>query len=339
MKKLFAIFAVLAFTAGMAFGQNETTVNQQGTNQQATVEQVGDLNDVLINQGMTGTLANNKDGEATVYQNGTNNDAEIDQVGGRNKEATIMQDGIDNEALITQSGTGNYVEVTIATQDQTGERNEAEIVQLGRAIKATQTQFGNDNYAYVKQLAYVDAYQDQGDESSQGQEGNRNEAIIESQGQNFAANRSQATQWQVGDDNYAWMWQQGQQNNVATHQQFGDWNKISTKQAGAHNTILITQNNDNNEVAGITKDGSLLTFDPAGFGFQDGNDNDMTILQDGLVGGIANKIGFYQTDGAWADIHQVGEGNLTLIHQESGIATVTQGGTNNVANVTQGTGL
>jgi len=309
MRKVSLLIVAFLFTAGMAFAQNTTDIDQDGT-------------------GLT----------ATVDQSGTDNDAVAFQRGSFNKEITITQVGTDNWARSSQTNTGNYTELTRAVQDQTGNDNEAEIIQTGRSVTASQTQYGNDNWAFINQASYVDAQQDQGDEGNQGQYGNDNHAEIEHQGQNFANIRSQATQLQVGDDNYAWMWQQGQQNNSATHQQFGDWNEISTKQNGRHNTIHITQNDDNNIVAGVTMSSSLA-FNAGGYGLQEGDDNSITILQDGEVGGDANEIGFYQTDGAWADIHQFGEGNLTLIHQEGGVATVLQGGSNNVANVTQGTGL
>lgn len=307
MKRTLIVMFVLVFIGSFAFAQsNDATVNQYGTNQQADVDQAGDLNKVLINQGrdIVPPHANDKDGKATVDQIGTGNDAEIEQIGGRNKQATIMQVGLLNEALIQQTGTGNYVEATIANQTQNGERNEAKIWQKGRSIRASQEQFGDDNYAFIEQGSYVDA-NDHEDYAGQYQEGTFNHAEID-QGQSFASPRSRAQQIQIGHYNEAFIYQRGQSGNWAKIDQSGDQNWAGVDQVGKRNTFDLAQLGNENEVFG---EDPFETFQQIG---------DDLVANTMLQQGNNNTIfGGQFGEGHTMHVSQIGNSNTATVNQSN----------------------
>ena len=107
MKKLIAIFGVLAFTAGMAFAQNnQSTVEQTGDGNTAIIEQIGFENVSVVGQESEGTPGV---ASAEVYQFGEKNISILDLQDAffGDSEVTVDQIGNDNEVrLQTQNGGG-----------------------------------------------------------------------------------------------------------------------------------------------------------------------------------------------------------------------------------------
>ncbi|MDZ7718957.1 MAG: curlin repeat-containing protein [Balneolaceae bacterium] len=134
MKKLTTLLVMLLFTAGMAFGQNNATVDQNDDGNEAFIDQVGDLNtanveqtsDVGLSEGEghfadidqlgLGGLGSGVNNLATVKQDfrvtgahattieqwGDDNVAHVEQVDAGNNVANILQDGIENFANVYQ---------------------------------------------------------------------------------------------------------------------------------------------------------------------------------------------------------------------------------------------
>jgi hypothetical protein len=342
MKKIIAIFGILAFTAGMAFSQgNTSTTNQTGNDHEAYTTQTGLDHQATITQ-------DGGNSEGSIDQTGEENIANILQLGSNNKEASITQIGWKNNGAINQTNTGNYPDLTKAQQYQDGNENSAIINQTGRAVKAFQTQVGDNNIAQIDQLSYVDAYQEQGELSEQGQYGNDNWAAID-QGQNYAANRSQATQLQIGDENKAYIYQRGLTNNVATQNQIGNYNEAFLVQNGRDNFFQLeqigdgnivgeegnafTQNGDGNKFAGVTNVAGLA-FDEDGFAIQS---DGATLDLDSYQTGNNNIIGLNQGEGDVGLIQQLGDNNEALLWQGGGAndASIIQTGNGNTAHVMQ----
>ena len=158
MRKLLKItttFVVaLIFTAGMAFGQNNTAdVDQSGDNLKGIVTQSGQAN--------TATLKQNggADNVANIDQKGTGNESTVlqphqqGQFGGDapyGVTALVKQDGQSNVSYIQQANTSN----DLADQNQGGSGHEARISQAANwnaFTKAEQDQFGSGQYARIRQ--------------------------------------------------------------------------------------------------------------------------------------------------------------------------------------------
>lgn len=302
MKKLIAIFGILAFTAGMAFAQTNTAdVQQQGTGNEAEAVQIGLENDAVIEQ------TNAVNNRAFIDQNGVENEATIKQVDangvGELHNGTIDQLGNNNEAILDQSmWYGNVGHTGII--DQEGNRNFANLVMGGaNNDRGTINQTGDDNIADIDQM--------------RGASGTSNPAIVEVD--------------QIGDWNEVYL---DQHSSTWTHAyiwQEGDYNYVDLEQKQADNAD-IDQYGDNNKVAGVERVGLDLEFDEDGFAYQ--HSSDITIVQNGEIDGIGNRVGFYQKNGM-ANIMQTGENNEALLWQVEGTATITQNGLDNVANVSQ----
>ena len=192
MKNLFATAAsvfVLGFAVPAMAQSNVSTVNQLGSAQTATVDQIG-------------TAANNS---SVVYQ-GLNvggsygNSADVDQAGTVNIEnySTLIQDGYTNTAKIDQSGNGNLGDYNNSYATQNGSLNDIKVLQGDLATNNDSYIYQNGDYntADVKQgggeggnlvnLSVVD------------QDGYDNHATIEQGGTNTVANTSYVTQQSLG---------------------------------------------------------------------------------------------------------------------------------------------
>jgi len=223
MKKLIAIFGVLAFTAGMAFGQgNIADVYQKNDGHEATVEQTGSINEAIIEQ-----VAYNDVVEVT--QNGTNNKAEVWQGNENyhtgtswNSRAYIDQVGSDNTADVTQR-LWTSSQRNIATINQDGTNNHAE-QDLTNGARALIDQKGEDNQAFQ----FLNT--------------------------NYRINRG--TIYQEGDGNWAKQ-TQGSTDLVAITHQFGNDNIAETDQTGTGNTAKISQGWEIDEWEDVDYQGEL----------------------------------------------------------------------------------
>jgi len=169
-----------------------------------------------------------------------------------------------------------------ATTTQDGENNDALIEQVASGPRsATITQDGDNNKAETRQnySGYGNSYQT----ASQYQEGDVNEAYITS------GRHSNATQSQVGDENYADI-DQGANNTIAaTQTQEGDGNHAEITQSIANwtysnNAQQIQQGNDNKAYTIQTGD------DNSAYIFQKGNQNTSEITQDGDYNTASSEI-------------------------------------------------
>ena len=306
MKKFIAIFGVLAFTAGMAFAQNNTAdVEQQGTGNEAEAVQIGLGNEAVIEQ------MNAVNNRAFIDQNGVENEATIKQVNASGTQllhhGTIDQLGNNNEAILDQKMWYGSVGHT-GVIDQEGNRNFANLVMGGaNNDRGTIIQTGDDNIADVDQM--------------RGASGTSNPAVVEID--------------QIGDWNEVYL---DQHSSTWTHAyiwQEGDYNYVDLEQKQADNAD-IHQEGDNNKVAGVERVGfnptKPLEFDEDGFAYQHTSDIDIYQLGDD------NKVGFLQKDNNVADISQIGNGNTGLLWQygEGGHnADIMQTGNNNITRVFQ----
>lgn len=311
MKKLIAIFGVLAFTAGMAFAQNNRAdVKQEGTGNEAESVQKGLDNVALIEQ------MNAVNNRAFIDQEGEKNEATIKQVNASGTHqlhnGTIDQLGDNNVAILDQKmWYGNVGHTGII--DQEGNRNFANLVMGGaNNDRGTINQTGDDNRADIDQM--------------RGASGTSNPAIV--------------TVDQIGDWNEVYL---DQHSNTWTHAYFlqrGDYNYVDLQQAQADNAD-IHQEGNNNKVAGVERAGwnptTPLEFDGDGRAYQHSSDIDIYQFGDD------NKVGFLQRGSGvggrvFADIEQIGDGNTGLLWQygQGGhIADIMQKGDNNITRVFQ----
>ena len=120
MKKLIAIFGVIAFTAGMAFAQNnDASIDQTGDNHEAVIEQIGLSNKAYVVQTQNN---DNFHAEADIMQHGdfnfvnlnqsshwgVNTEANIEQIGNNNRVSGDLDD--DSEFLL-QNNAGGLLDV------------------------------------------------------------------------------------------------------------------------------------------------------------------------------------------------------------------------------------
>ena len=165
MKKVIVIFGVLAFTAGMAFSQNnDASINQTGDEHEAIITQIGSLNESYVVQ-TDGSEGNNPNtvAEADIYQYGAQNYVNLNQRafwGHQNSEAKIVQIGDNNTVRGMNEGddwyqnqTGGLLDVRMEGDDNTlrslrseAQKNnnslELDILGDGNDVAAAQ-EFGN----------------------------------------------------------------------------------------------------------------------------------------------------------------------------------------------------
>ena len=303
MKKLIAIFGVLAISAGMTFAQNnQATSAQNGNNNEAEVLQTGMEN------------------TATTSQEGDRNDAGIQQgnFGGGNVQSnyaigSIDQTGDDNTAQVNQrQGWAGGSAVSIHSVEQVGNFNVGLLTTYNGGNFGSVEQIGDDNYANGSQA-----------------NGPNHDLTIYQQG-----NENEANVWQgSGSNNTAVIMQGGDiggdinnNNGVARIDQRGSDNDATIQQRQGWNsgTLFsdhsIDQLGDNNQAVFTTfNGGNTGTIDQIGddnwaSGRQSvGSGNNIDIAQDGL--------------GNWAKVEQ--------INSTSSTALITQIGDENIADVDQ----
>lgn len=251
--RVIALAVFLAYCAAPAYAADTATIQQTGSNGNATINQIGnegnadsvitqgggDGNAVVINQ--SGIVQTDFAGVARVWveQVGSGNSAQLNQSGTDLQDAAIYQTGNDNRATVTtfagragvgviQTGNGNGADVTFDTS-----RSGLEVLQTG-----------NNNYARVSE-------HDGGFFSVRAaMNGNGNSAYIDVTGtwgdvqtlQNGDYNELRVTQ----DNN-------GFESNIANITQSTSFNFASIAQVGAGMTATIVQDTGNHNSASINQ--------------------------------------------------------------------------------------
>ena len=253
MKKLIMFTFALVLTAGMAYGQSNTSsTTQTGNDNTATVDQDGNDNENVIVQSSSF---------------GTGHTAEVDQDGSTNKN-DILQDQANAEAYVTQSGELNSSSskqsgFNILNVDQDGNGNILEGYDgRDRAFQKNGVghfpsdmneldvdQVGDGNIAGVWQEHHATA--------TISQTGNGNEGQVFQTGTPEGA-LNEAEIYQNGDGNFTDVYQDGEGNGALVEQgvyggangnevdfdQVGDGNYLETKQVSADDNIVNgSQNN------------------------------------------------------------------------------------------------
>jgi trimeric autotransporter adhesin len=240
MKNLFATAAsifVLGFAVPALAQSSTSKVDQIGTNNGVTVDQIGitSVNDSKIKQGLDPANYSSSYNRATVTQDGSNvlkNTSKIDQDGYDN-HATATQGGNGsggdtNDSVIDQGGASNYVTVT---QGNAQEDNDSRVKQSGTANWATVDQGGPAEGISFNNISLID------------QSGYGNEAHVHQGGGGAADNFSKITQgdlYGLGGDNYALVNQHGLSDNESTILQDGTLNGATIDQNSAINVSNIS---------------------------------------------------------------------------------------------------
>ena len=213
MKKIILSIGMLIAIATASYAQtNTSTVNQaNGDRNQATVEQMGQLQKATIIQ----TGATTTDNKATINQKGTNNAATINEKG-KGNDVTINQDNLSSPS------TNHTADVTIT--NAVSDRNSVIVTQTGKKAVAVIDIDGDDNEITFDQA---------GDENQARYIGDAGGATNDDNIISFK---------QTGRKNQAFALTQGDDNNVNIDQSGND-NRIGRNAgAGAQNPVSVTFN-------------------------------------------------------------------------------------------------
>ncbi len=360
MKKTLICLLVLAF-AGFLSAANNAAVTTTGSNNNATIDQVGSNG-------------------ATATQTGDYNLVDVDQTGdntasisqasinggtaGKGNQAGVMQNGSGNETLINQDRSGGQQsKVSLATSEQTGDNNLATINQTGNyqgSNKSSVTQHGITgglgNTAEVNQMGYGNTWdiKQAGDQNYALQQANSvvhsgttnkieqdglsNEAYQYTSGSD--AMKATIAQVTGVNDNYAIQTQAGlkaeavinqfSNSNTAIQEQYHGSYKHDGVYARSHLAVITQTGGENNyakQYQDETVGDSFANSRNESTIYQNGGDNTATVSQyDGLSVGNVTQTGNLNN----ATIEQSG-----LINN----ADITQTGNGNTATVTQADGV
>jgi len=346
MKKLMLSVFALVFAVGFTFAQNSSTVEQNGGNNTADVEQK--LN------GHNGKL------EAKVKSTGDDNSVDIDQKSGNATDADfaladVKQVGDENSATIDQ----NRRRKTNARLDQLGNVNTAEVFQgpgddLEGYNDQRATQEGDNNTLRVVQTRNPNNLSENTGNSFEkvgvDQIGDNNFAeIIQGADNGGGVFGNEARLKQDGNDNTANMRQGGSgfpagsaNSNFQDAQQTGNGHDLTTQQTGKENDIEILQFENGrggytadidqdgernssvvNQTSGGLAGGGLITID------QIGNDNDIDANQGTFGTADLDQMGNRNT------IDLIQQKNGTSFASDAGTITVDQSGADNVLTARQ----
>ena len=222
MRKIAITLLAVAIVFGMSMGAmagNEATIEQDGTDLDARIEQVGTENIAeIIESGLGYSTHDDWLANSLVEQEGTAKEASID-VDGDSGNNTVY-------TRIDQSGEENFADIERHFSAGNGVSTTAEIIQDGYDNSATVYDTTHAGTVFIDQ------------------EGDQNEADVTSYGP--GTNHSYLVQ--EGNYNTINLEQDpdGWNTNDATLEQFGDNNTIDVDQGGG-DTALVTQDGDDNE--------------------------------------------------------------------------------------------
>jgi hypothetical protein len=359
MKRLVSVLIAVFFMTGMAMAQgNHSETTQEGTGNDATVEQLGAehesyiIQDSKTNKHNTAAFGNeanvkqfngddnysliyqnegngSKDAYADVEQKGSENESEIYQGYGYYNDMRLLQDGSGNWSYMKQNGSGN-----VATVDQLGDDNQSDVFQRGGAfLDVDQDGYGND----------VDAHQDYSyQEGDIDQIGDRNIVNLTQKSRPDPSLGNHAEVYQEGDKNETVITQDGD-NNTAKHWVYGYDNYMEFTQEGSENIAVVDQktwkdvDNYGNQVSVYQKNSS----NGAGNDFYaklKGDENIINVTQNGSWNAIRglnasywnygsmSEAFKYEGDNSTIDISQHGNQNRVFadIHNSNGDIDIDQ---------------
>ena len=301
MRKLFRIattFALaLVVTAGMAFGQNEATVEQEGGGNSASISQEFTPG----NSGNMNTVDAFQDGDGNQIVNfsqfGDGNTATIDQIGNNNDVGDNPKQGNKDASFARSQGGdididqyGNQNDVWDIDQGNTG--NEANIYQGGPEAGET-TVSGN--------FVDVDLQLDTptGENDFQG----NTVTITQRSDNNYVG---------TGNPSVRGVYQEGEGNTLTITQEGDAGSKVGTALSGMYNgRNAIAQDGFGNDATVSQRAGGNHTVE---YLIQDGTFNEAMIDQ---YGGSGNTAGVVQLNSSnMADIDQIGSNNTAHVTQQ-----------------------
>ena len=322
MRKLFIGILAIAVVFGMSMGVmadegHEATIDQDGTNLDAMIEQTGESHEATITQ----------DGNLWGLDHGTHDPgweaatfSWIDQAGSDNEAIINSSSGGGNSALflrINQDGNENFAEID-RNYDIHGDNSWSEIDQMGDENEAT-----IDSYlsAYPWSISSaVSIYQD----------GDKNKADVFSGGETQNLGGSDADLVQEGNRNIIEL---VQTEANAWIKQDGDDNLFRLE----HNTEFPAQNDSK---VFFTQEGDENKF----VGFDGEEKTDWAVQTDSVFAGQQtgdrNVIGLHQGGNDSAEINQIGNDNTALLWQSEDAghsSDINQEGYENTAEVIQRT--
>lgn len=291
MKKLTTLTFAFVLIASMAFAQSNT----------ASSTSTGSYNSSTIEQ-------DGSSNDATVTQSGTSNSAFIDQgiqgIMTNNDVATINQVGTGNEAeLLSRDGWSGSPNSVIYTVDQQGNYNYARARAFNAPAEGDIQQSGANNSADLTQHTSDDMY------TSLSQSGTYNWADID---QVLGADNSvvQATM-------------NGSYNNLDVTQTNGAWHKLVVGISGTSNNVTGTQDeHDSDQFISVNGQGNYYEFyqgesSDAGVSIS-GNYNDVNLQQNGAHNSVFATVPWHY-DGIVVN----GSHNTVDIMQNSDYNTAT----------------
>jgi hypothetical protein len=244
LKNTFTLALALVFTAGMAFGQDNTaTTDQSGPSNFSDIVQEDEDNLVNLEQVNNGNAANGN--EATVLQRFNNNEAQINQLG----EGTLSGNPTFSSADVVQRGNNNFLDLD---QSAFFGFHTADIDQLG-----------NNNRVLLKSS-------NGGGEANVYFDGNRNE-LVKGESDGTITKGEQARQTNPG--NLIDVEVDGDGNKIGADQQDTSPNgaELTVDITGSRNFVPTFQGNRTN-----TASGSMIDIDVA-----NGSDNFLRATQVG----------------------------------------------------------
>lgn len=313
MKKLFAFIAILLM-CGYSFAQDNTaTVDQFGTNK-ATVEQDGSSNEADVDQGAVGSAVTNF---GTNLGGDWKYGAFVKQIGNSN-EAVIDVNSSSNGAKIDQEGASNYASMELnasISKTTNWDRMGLDIDQLGNNNHATQKTISSFG-VYGVQGMIIDQDGDYNKASQLSIGGSQTTIEIFQEGDN---NNNPAMSSNTFDVSAT-----GLQNPLAlpwVHKPAGDFTQYNNAYKGvAHIDVLGDDNN--------TAQYQEYTV------WALGGDNDAYIDITGSTNDAAQgQLGEFNV----ADLDVLGDGNRISMSQygDANISTVNISGNNNIAGTQQ----
>lgn len=316
-----ASITTLAFllTAGVAIAQNESTITQDGSANEATVEQVfkgsHGMNVITVDQDGDGNKV------LEYGQRGSGNDLDITQSGDNNVVREFPEQG--------EKQVGAYSYNGLTTIEQTGNENEVwDADQQGFNNTSTIDQRTDGNFVDVEAQITTDGDRP-GNEITITQKGGDANSV----GVSTAGSKGDSGLLQDGSDNAATLTQNGSDNRIGTGavstapnapsdlgfrgKEGGPASQQSFVQAGTDNSANITQDGSMNTVEYVLQDSR---------GYASGN-----TIQSATGGAMQRGSGhtarFSQVGGNnLAELTQTGSGHVSSVHQtgSSNNATVTQ---------------
>lgn len=363
MKKLTTLLFVLVFASSMAFAQNnDATVDQTGNDHEASISQMGQMNEAYLDQ-TDGGGGSSGDATADIEQDGEGNYVNLSQRAfygfPDESHATIVQVG-DNNSVEGTSGSeafyqnqpGGVLDVTMVgdkntlyslrTEAQkngnefllgiTGDENMVGIEQENASGDVDITGDGND--VTLSQFAYGAAFNPaEYNEATVDQFGDDNTADIHQRGVD-----NSASQWVAGNTNTVTQTQHSSDNSQRVEIE-GDYNTYTvTQEGGTLNSLYVNSRGTGpgansseatNSAFTATQDGSGNLVS----GSMGGDNNSLAISQDGNNNMIDGGSGFWSAQGFTIQ----GDNNVASITQSSNgnSATLNIMGSGNSATISQ----